>query len=134
MRKTVFLLAAAAALAVPLVAPAAAASADTQLADITCNDIDFNPQNRHHVYLTTDTPSFVMDLPEHPIDFYCYAWDGSVPAAYTVSYAWVSPSGVVTEPDPLSGVLSYGHGFSYNVHQTGPSYGYFYQATFTALP
>jgi hypothetical protein len=126
MRRPALLLAAAAAISVPLVTPAATASADTRLSEVICQDFTAYPQYIRHIYLTTDTPSVVEEFAENPVNLLCYEWEGSAPAAYSISYVM---SGV-DHPDGATGVVSVGNGFGW----TPAMPGYIYEATFTVLP
>ncbi|MFC4029981.1 hypothetical protein ACFO3J_00690 [Streptomyces polygonati] len=126
MRRSALLLAAVAAISVPLVVPAATASADTRLSEVICQDYSVLPQYIRHIYLTTDTPTVVEEFAENPVYLDCYEWEGSAPAAYSISYVM---SGL-DHPDGATGTVSVGNGFGW----TPAMPGYIYEATFTALP
>ncbi|WP_405583204.1 hypothetical protein [Streptomyces sp. NBC_01190] len=126
MRRAALLLAAAAALSVPLVAPAATASADTRLSEVICQDFSVLPQYIRYIYLTTDTPSVTEEFAENPVDLSCYEWEGSAPAAYSISYVMTG----VDYPNGKTGTVSVGNGFGW----TPAMPGYIYEATFTVLP
>ena len=80
MRRSAVLLAVAAALSVPLTAPAPMASAATQVTEVICQDWSVFPQYIRHIYLSADNPTAVRDFDEHPVNLSCYEWSGSAPA------------------------------------------------------
>ena len=130
MRRPAVLLAvaAAAALSVPLTAPAATASADTPTTEVVCQDMSAFPQYIRHIYLNADNPTAVRDFDENPVYLTCYEWSGSTPAtvSYTISYVMND----VDHPDGYTDTLTMGHGFAW----TPAMPGYVYRASFTLVP
>jgi hypothetical protein len=126
MRGSVFLLAAVTALSVPLVAPAATASADTQLSEVLCQDVSVFPQYIRDIFLTTDVPTVVEEFAEHPVSLSCYEWEGSAPAAFSISYVMTG----IDYPNAKTGIVSVGDGFAWSPAMPG----YVYEATFTVIP
>jgi len=127
MRRPAVVLAVAAALSVPLTAPAPAASADTQVTEVICQDWSALPQYIRHIYLSADNPAAVRDFDEHPVNLSCYEWSGSAPA--TVSYSISYVMSEVDHPDGATGILTMGHGFGWSPAMPG----YVYRASFTLI-
>ncbi|MFD4561512.1 hypothetical protein ACFWP5_45610 [Streptomyces sp. NPDC058469] len=128
MRRPAVLLAVAAALSVPLTAPAATASADAPITEVVCQDLSAFPQYIRHIYLSADNPTAVRDFDEHPVYLDCYEWSGSTPAtvSYTISYVMNG----LDHPDGATDILTMGHGFAW----TPAMPGYVYRASFTLVP
>jgi len=128
MRRPAVLLAVAAALGIPLTAPAPTASANTPTTEVTCQDWSAFPQYIRHIYLSADTPTAVRDFDEHPEYLTCYEWSGSAPATISYSISYVMND--VDHPDGATGTLTMGHGFAW----TPAMPGYVYRASFALIP
>ncbi|MGQ4385235.1 hypothetical protein [Streptomyces sp. SAS_270] len=128
MRRPAVLLAVAAALSVPLTAPAPAASADSRTTEVICQDWSVFPQYIRHIFLSPDNPTAVRDFDEHPVNLSCYEWSGSAPA--TVSYSISYVMNDLDHPDGKTDILTMGHGFVWSPIMPG----YVYRASFTLIP
>ncbi|WP_369229597.1 hypothetical protein AB5J56_02670 [Streptomyces sp. R21] len=127
MRRPAVLLAVAAALGVPLTAPAPTASATPQTTEVICQDWSAFPQYIRHIYLSPDNPTAVRDFDEHPVNLSCYEWSGSTPATISYSISYVMND--LDHPDGHSDILTMGHGFAW----TPAMPGYVYRASFTLI-
>ncbi|MEU6554410.1 hypothetical protein ABZ915_29685 [Streptomyces sp. NPDC046915] len=125
MRRPAVLLAIAAALGVPMTAPAPTASADTRITEVVCQDWSAYPQYIRHIYLSSDTPTGVKDFDENPVTLTCYEWSGSTPASVSYSISYVMNGR--DHPDGETGTLTMGHGIVW----TPVMPGYVYRASFT---
>lgn len=127
MRGPAVLMAIAAALSIPLTAPAPDASADTRVTEVVCQDLSAFPQYIRHIYLSPETPTAVEDFDEHPEYVFCYEWSGSTPApvAYSISYVMNGHD----RPDGATGLLTMGNGFSWSPAMPG----YVYRVSFALI-
>jgi hypothetical protein len=128
MRRPAVLLAVAAALSIPLTAPAPTASATIPTTEVICQDWSIYPQYIRHIFLNADNPTAVRDFNEHPDYLTCYEWSGSTPAtvSYTISYVMNG----VDHPDGVTDTLTMGHGFAWTPGMPG----YVYRASFKLIP